>query len=602
MAVFVRTTCVAFTLLFSSAALAHAQSSLEWLAIHDGPASQADRAAKCAVDASGNVYVCGRSYNTALPQAQPTSDFETVKYSPSGVELWTRRLDNLGRDDSAADIAVDAAGDVYVTGTSTSGTNRRLALLKYQADGTLLWSQFLSPESASGYRLAFDAANNAIVLGTLNPETSISDVLVVSYSPLGQLLWSTHVDGGGHASDLGLALAITQSGDIYVAGGLIPHIISDFGLIKLNASGALQWVRTFDGGFGDWDTATAVAVYGNDRIAVTGIFAAGPTSFIGVVEYDAAGNGLGVRTYFDPLFGTNSAYFAAIDAGGVLWVLGATSSLVTGFSDFIMLRYDAAGLLLSTTRYDGPAHRSDVPYDLVLGTAGGALACGYSYGASGQWFDQDVVLVQYDADGRQISANTFSTAGTFQDVAFDADLAPNGRIAVAGWTTGGASGGFDYLALQFDSSDLPQGYCTAKVNSLGCTPITAFTGLSSASAAGGFVVRASNVRNHKNGLLFYGVSGAASLPFQGGTLCVQTPIRRTPAVNSNGAPAPANDCSGMYTLDLNAFATGSLGGTPLPALLVAGTQVHCQWWGRDPGFAAPDNTMLSSAIRYRVLP
>jgi hypothetical protein len=109
------------------------------------------------------------------------------------------------------------------------------------------------------------------------------------------------------------------------------------------------------------------------------------------------------------------------------------------------------------------------------------------------------------------------------------------------------------------------------------------------------------VLNNKNGLLFYGVSGPQSVPFQGGTLCVQAPIKRTPSVNSGGNPPP-NDCSGLFAIDLNAFATGNLGGTPLAALQEPGTGVVCQWWGRDPGFTAPDNTTLSNALSYVVAP
>jgi hypothetical protein len=95
--------------------------------------------------------------------------------------------------------------------------------------------------------------------------------------------------------------------------------------------------------------------------------------------------------------------------------------------------------------------------------------------------------------------------------------------------------------------------------------------------------------------LFYGVSGQNSAPYQGGTLCVKWAIKRTPSTNTAGNPPP-NDCSGAPSFDMNLFAAGGLGGTPLAALNVVGTVVNCQWWGRDPGFAAPNNTQLSNGL------
>jgi hypothetical protein len=144
-------------------------------------------------------------------------------------------------------------------------------------------------------------------------------------------------------------------------------------------------------------------------------------------------------------------------------------------------------------------------------------------------------------------------------------------------------------------------YCTAKVNSLGCTPSIGAAGTPSATAGSGFTVSATNVLNNKSGLLFYSTTGQAATPFTGGTLCVKSPIKRTAGLSSGGNPPP-NDCSGIFAIDMNAFAVSPGPPTPLPALTVPGTVVNCQFWGRDPGFAAPNNTTLSNGLQYTVCP
>lgn len=137
-------------------------------------------------------------------------------------------------------------------------------------------------------------------------------------------------------------------------------------------------------------------------------------------------------------------------------------------------------------------------------------------------------------------------------------------------------------------------YCVAKVNSLGCTPSINTTGFASVSSAFPFTVRANLVLNNKNGILFYGF-GTASIPFQGGTLCVQPPLKRTPITNSSGSLPPAQDCSGVLQRNLN-FQIQS----GLDPGLTTGTTVYAQWWYRDA--ASPSTTGLSNGIRFSICP
>jgi hypothetical protein len=139
----------------------------------------------------------------------------------------------------------------------------------------------------------------------------------------------------------------------------------------------------------------------------------------------------------------------------------------------------------------------------------------------------------------------------------------------------------------------PVTYCEAKANSLGCTPFIQGVGVPSATIAQPFRIKAFEVINNKNGLLFYGFI-PQSMPFQGGALCTKPPLTRCTVMSSTGNPPP-NDCSGSFVFDFNERIRS--GADPL---LVAGTEVFAQYWSRDPG--DPFTTSLTDALAFYINP
>ena len=207
-----------------------------------------------AVDGSGNVYVTGSTSSAGWVQGgfdtsyDGSGDAFVVKLSPSGEHLWSTYLG--GSDlDSAESIAVDSAGNIYVTGRTTS-----------------------SGWTSGGFDTSFNGAG---------------DAFVVKLSASGQHLWSTYL--GGSDWEFGAGIAVDQVvGDVYVTGGTGSsgwvsggfdagyNGNGDAFVAKLTASGHFLW-GTYLGG-SNLDYAEGVAIFG-DHVFVTGTtYSAGWTS------------------------------------------------------------------------------------------------------------------------------------------------------------------------------------------------------------------------------------------------------------------------------------------------------------------------------------
>lgn len=141
-------------------------------------------------------------------------------------------------------------------------------------------------------------------------------------------------------------------------------------------------------------------------------------------------------------------------------------------------------------------------------------------------------------------------------------------------------------------SGLPH-FCTAKTNSQGCVPEICAENLPSMSGPDDFNVTAHGVLNNKTGILLWSLA-QGSHPLGGGTLCLGSPIIRTPAQNSGGTPT-GNDCTGLYSFSFSQAYMAAHG-------LSAGSVVYAQYWSRDPFIAPPNNIGLTDGLEFTVGP
>ncbi len=103
----------------------------EWVQRYNRPDSTDcyNIATAIALDTAGNIYVTGQSQGSNYH-----NDFATIKYSPSGIQKWVVRYNGpINYEDEATAMTVDLAGNVYVTGTSEEFDNDYATVKYYQA-------------------------------------------------------------------------------------------------------------------------------------------------------------------------------------------------------------------------------------------------------------------------------------------------------------------------------------------------------------------------------------------------------------------------------------------------------------------------------------
>ena len=355
-----------------------------------------------AVDSAGSAYVAGQTRATDFPTVNPVQPSNTFnnqdafvsKLSPDGAALvYSTYLGGNTPDEAdgggqaAWSIAVDSAGNAYVTGNTLDtdfptvnplqATNKTSApssgtgfVAKYNAAGSaLIYSTFLGGSAQdTPWGIAADSDGNAYVTGetisvdfpTANPFQSACNgcpgavnAFVTKINPTGTaFVYSTFL--GGSDTNVSYAIAADAAGNAYVTGTTTAtdfptvnplqatnHGNGDAFITKLNPSGSALVYSTYIGGSTGGDVGRGIAVDSSGAVYVAGSTnstdfptvnpvqatkngGAGPdTGF--VLNLNAAGSALIYSSYLGGNLGER-VQAIAVDSAGSAYVTGYTFS------------------------------------------------------------------------------------------------------------------------------------------------------------------------------------------------------------------------------------------------------------------------------------
>ncbi len=373
---------------------------LLWQRRFDGGFGEDDFAYNLAADAAGNLFVFGST--SGGPGGR---NLTVLKYDSDGALLWDRHYDGPAQSveypGNPNAIAVDESGSVYVTGQSVGLSGYfEFVTLKYDADGNLDWQRRYAGaggDNAGGWGLVRSGSGRIFVAGDAPNENGNTDITVLQYDADGNLLWARQYDGPGASTDSLYNIAGDDFGNVYVCG--ITYAAGsnyDYVTVKYDGGGALQWAAQYDFGLGV-DYGFALAVDAQQNVYVTGeSMTSGGEYDIATVRYRADGTQDWVQRYTDPTwFGEDGGSSVVVDAGGSAYVVGYSWRGWSRAKDAVLLRYEPDGTLSLEHLFDGPPGGEDAYFAVDLGPGEDIYACGTSLGARTR---ADYVINRFQSD------------------------------------------------------------------------------------------------------------------------------------------------------------------------------------------------------------
>jgi hypothetical protein len=380
-----------------------------------------------------------------LLSAIPIASFgsQTAKAEPSTMQ-WTKSYGGTSEDYARGLVQTTEGGYALAGYTQSFGAGGDGAwLVKTDASGNALWNKTYNPIGTWIYALVQTGDGGYALAGyTASFGAGSDDFWLVKTDAAGNVQWN--MTYGGASYDRAYALVQTGDGGYALAGytdsfgaGTV-----DFWLVKTDASGNMQWNKTYGGTNGDVELALVQTTDGGYALAgstnsfgtVSWAFWLVKTDAIGTMQWNKTYGG-GGGEYAKSLLQTSDGGYA---------LAGSTYSYGAGGDDFWLVKTDSAGNMQWDKTYGGT--NDDSAYALVQTADGGYALAGYTI----PFNTTDFWLVKTDATGNAQWNKSYG--GTSGEEAYALVQTGDGGYALAGCTYSFGAGNGDFWLVKTDIS------------------------------------------------------------------------------------------------------------------------------------------------------
>ena len=390
---------------------------------------------------TGNIYVSGTV----------DGSFVTIKYSPSGQQLWVKKYSIPSQICSATDMVLDNLGGIIITGNSSYANNSDIITIKYSSDGSVQWiKKYNGVNNSYDYALAMatDGQGGIIVTGKTYSNSTEDDVLTIKYSHDGTQEWLKKFNSGGNSIDNAKSVTIDGEKNVYLTGRSEEGDIFKWFTLKYTAAGNLVWVK-----YDSSDRSVGYKIVNSESMSQVysiGFFYPGGTSEgnLKVTAFNRNGDKQWENYYSNWDYISNAVFDENFK---LLYLFGVAEE--SGIRQFITVASNVSrqGGTSWFDLYSNEQFSTMSSSEIVLDNNHNIYVTGTSSNSTTQ---SDFVTLKYDIGGNRIWKQSYNQTGTGINRSKGITVDNSGNVYVMGLSDNGNS--TDITTIKYSQGILPR--------------------------------------------------------------------------------------------------------------------------------------------------